>query len=199
MPTRAPEQLVQTVARDFPDAAQILVSNPDRWQLIDATRREDLPLYTARLPAQVERPHADHFPGLSAEVNRTLDRYRHYRLFEPWPTPILSVSWQMDRGHGRVAGMKRLDVRLHPIAEAQAWTGIRYGVLWECYLLNARRQEQGHPELVSFWQAVERDMNVDTIFILPHEPAFQGDYTAFLGELGYGPDRDFPEWWSKRR
>lgn len=193
------EKLLTAVQLDFPAASEILVSFPEEWELIQVLKRDDGSLYAAALPVQVERVDQDQFHGLSPAINRTLNRYRHYKLFEPWPTPVLPISWDPVKGEGRVARGGRLDVRLQPIAQAQAWMGTLFGVLWECYWFDPRRADHWQTELKAFWQAVEADMPVVKLFTQPQEPAFPAGYPEFLAALGYQPDRDFPAWWSKER
>jgi hypothetical protein len=193
------EKLLTTVQLDFPAATEILVSFPDEWELIQTLKRNDWPLYAAALPVQAEKADDDHFYGLSPAINRTLNKYHHYKLFEPWPAPVLPVSWDAVKGEGRIERGGRLDVRLQPIAEAQAWTGGMFGVLWECFMFETRHQTHWQEELAAFWQAVENNMKVAKIFTQPHDPAFSEGYPDFLAALGYQPDRDFQEWWSKER
>jgi hypothetical protein len=191
------EKLTAVVARDFPDAQDVQVSFPDEWELIRSFRRDDMPLYAAAWPWEEERPRRDHFRGLPADINLTLNRYRHHWLFRPWPQPTLRVTWDADAGAGRVAPGGHLDIRLEPIAKAQVWAGETCAVLWECYLLGSLRQEEWQDELIQFWQTVEEDMGTEKIFTQPRDPAYPEGYTDLLSELGYRPDADFPLWWSK--
>ncbi|MEZ4719877.1 MAG: hypothetical protein R2851_27895 [Caldilineaceae bacterium] len=202
-------KLVDAVAVDFPDASEILVPFADQWALVESLRRaDDTPLYVAAWPRQTARPDPDHFYGLSHEVNRSLTAYRHYKLFQPWPQPILGVRLDENlrtrpaeplpgEAVGRVTSVQRLDVRLHELGEAQAWTGDGVGLLWECYYGSRQRAPGWREELVAFWRAVERDMDAARVFTQPREPAFGDGYTDFLAALGYGPDGEFPTWWSK--
>jgi hypothetical protein len=196
---RLVEKLLTTVQLDFPAATEILVGFPDAWELIGVLKRAEGSLYAAALPVQVEQADDEHFSGLSPAINRTLKQYHHYKLFEPWPTPVLPVSWDPVKGEGRVERGGRLDVRLQPIAEAQAWTGGSFGVLWECYSFETRRPPHWQAELAAFWQTVEADLKVVKIFTQPQDPAFAEEYTDFLSSLGYQPDAAFPAWWSKER
>ena len=87
---------------------------------------------------------------------------------------------------------------MQPIGQAQAWTGETFGVLWEGYAFETLRQQPNwQEELALFWRAVENDMQVQTIFTQPHEPAFEEGYTEFLNGLGYAPDPNFERWWRK--
>ena len=138
--------------------------------------------------------------GLSPEMNRSMTTYRLYKLFEPWPQPIIPVAWDETRGEGWVLEGGELRVRLQPLGQAQAWTGETYGVLWECFLHETQqRGDTWQEELIQFWQAVEEDMGVHKIFTQPHEPAYGEGYPEFLSRLGYAPDSDFGRWWSKHR
>ena len=200
VPSHLAEKLVTAVELDFPAVSNILVSFPEKWELVGSFhRQDDLRVYAAGLPRSQESPRRDQFHGLSPEINLTLKTYRPYKLFEPWPQPVLPMVWDMARQEGRIVKGGRLDVRLQPIAEAQAWTGRIFGVLWECYAYETRRRDRWQEELATFWQAVETDMNVAKIFTHPQDPAFSEGYPDFLAALGYQPDRDFPEWWSKER
>lgn len=52
-------------------------------------------------------------------------------------------------------------------------------------------------ELAAFWQLAKEDMAVARLFTLPYEPAYHGDYPAFLSRMGYAPEPACPGWWSK--
>lgn len=198
MPNKiAPEKLSVTATRDYP-GAEILVSFPDKWQLVECLQQADRLHYVAGFPSSYEKPHRDHFLGLSPEINRSLTTYRLYKLFEPWPIPLLQVVWDQGKNEGRVLDGCQLRVQLQPVGQAQIWRGSTEGVLWECYLFESQRQQEDwQEELSSFWQAVERDMKVNRIFTQPHEPTFEPGHTDFLSRLGYAPDPECEHWWSK--
>ncbi len=192
------EKLTAAAANDYPTASRILVSFPERWELVRALRGGDRPRYVAAFPPEGERPRRDHFYGLSETINLSLDTYRLYKLFDPWPTPILPVSWDFGRDEGRIERGGRLEVRLQELGQAQTWTGEACGVLWECLHHRTRGEANWWEELAQFWQAVEADMQVGHIFTLPADPAYPRQaYRDFLADLGYGPDREHPQWWSK--
>ena len=193
------EKLVTAVAIDFPEVREILVNLPEQWELIGSVHRGDLPLYAASLPWSMEKPRRDHFHGLSAEINLTLHKYRHAKLFEPWPQPVIPVAWNAQSGEGKTMRGGSLDVRLQSVAEAQVWAGSIFGVVWEAYSFESRRREHWKEDLAVFWQAVEADMQVAKLFTQPFDPEFAEGYTDFLSALGYQPDTDFPLWWSKER
>lgn len=198
-PWQLPERLVTAVARDFPEAQEILVGFRDEWELVRSLGRQDQPLYAAAFPWEEERPRRDHFSGLSAGVNLSLNQYRHHQLFRPWKQPTIQIAWDMETGEGRVLPGGHLNVRLQCVAEAQVWAGESVGVIWECYLLASEKPEQWQEELAAFWGAVEADMRVAKIYTLPQDPAFPEGYSEFLEALGYQPDSAFPLWWSKAR
>jgi len=192
-------RLAEAAAGDYPEASEILVSFPDRWQLIHQMRREDTPLYVAAMPASQERTFQDKFHGLSPEINLGMTTYRQYRLFQPWPMPSVIVRWDQTKGTGQVEKMGDLKVQLQPLGDAQAWFGQDSGVLWECYLNEAgRRGASWQEEVHTFWQVVEKDMGVARIFTQPYELTWQDGYTDFLSNLGYAPDAEYRGWWSKR-
>ena len=192
------ERLIDVAARDYPSASEILVSYPDQWQLVHTFRREDVPLYIAGFTPSRESPREDHFFGLPPEINRELTTHRLYKLFEPWPQPIIPVAWNVAEEKGRVLPGGHMRVQLHPLGQAQTWTGLKYGVLWEGYMFEAGRQRPGwQQELTTFWQMVEQDMGVKKILTQPHDPDFEGDYPEFLSQLGYALDPEFPQWWGK--
>ncbi len=193
----SPTKLTVAAATDYP-GAEILVSFPDEWQLVQRLQSSDMPRYVAGFPPSYEKPHSDHFFGLPPEINRSLTTYRLYKLFEPWSTPLLRVVWDGVKNEGRVLDGCHLRIQLQPVGQAQIWKGASAGVLWECYTFeNRRRRTYWQEELGLFWQAVERDMGVNRIFTQPHEPTFQEGYTEFLSRLGYAPDPEFEPWWSK--
>lgn len=192
------EKLITAVMIDFPEVQEVLVSFPDAWELVRSFPRQEIPLYAAALPWETEKPRRDHFYGLSAEINLTLTQYRQYKLFQPWPQPVIPVAWDVEKGEGRVVRGGRLNVRLQPIAEAQVWAGNLFGLVWECYPTQSQRREGWQAELAAFWRAVEADMRVAKLFTQPHDPALPEGYTDFLDALGYAPDREFARWWSKQ-
>ncbi len=197
-PRTRPEMLTVAAARNYP-GSEILVTFPDRWQLVHRFRRGNTPLYVAGFPASYERTRPDQFFGLSPEINRSLDTYRQYRLFEPRPTYQFDMAWDSRTGQGQIVGGRGLQVHLQPLGQAQMWKGETNGVIWECFSHETRRGGTNwQEELAIFWQAVERDMEVKRIFTEPHEPTFEEGYTDFLSRLGYAPDSDFERWWSKR-
>jgi len=192
------EKLRVAAAIDYPAASEILVSFPDRWELVHQMWREDTPLYIAAMPPSHEQPQRDHFFGLPSEINFSLSTYRHYKFFYPWPTPEIIVGWNEMTGTGRVTGMGHFKIHFKPLGDAQVWYGETFGVLWECFFGQAAQATPTwQDELATFWQAVEKDMGVSKVFTQPHEPTFERGYTDFLGQLGYAQDPDYPKWWSK--
>ena len=183
---------------DYPAVSEILVSFPDRWELVQYMSRGDTPLYLAAMPPSQEWTRRDRFYGLAPEINLELTTYRLYSFFQPWPIPSVIVSWDEVMGTAQVERMADLKMQLRPIGQAQMWKGHTYGVIWECYFHETRRRETcWQNELYGFWRAVEEDMDVAKIFTQPHEPTFEQGYTDFLGRLGYAPDQAYPGWWSK--
>lgn len=192
------EKLTTAVAIDHPAAAEILVSFPDKWELVHKMMRGDTPLYIAGMPPSEEEPRRDHFYGLPVEINLEVSTYRQYKMFEPWQMPSFYVSWDDAAGAGRVEKPKDLKIQLQQLGQAQAWYGKQHGVIWECYFHETRRRAKTwEEELAAFWQTVERDMAVGKVFTEPREPTFEEGFTKFLNRLGYSPDPDYPRWWSK--
>lgn len=196
-PQRGKIKLIVVAQIDYPEASEILVSFPDEWELVEHLSREDAPRYVAAMPAREERPRPDRFYGLPGEINGTLNTYRHYKMFKPWPQPTLTVRWDSATGTGRIEGMKDLKVQLQPVGQAQVWQNERDAVLWECYMHGAFKKPDWQEELAEFRLAVEQDVRVTRIFTQPHEPSFEEGYTGFLSELGYQEDSAYPGWWSK--
>lgn len=198
-PTPSPTKLTEMVARDYP-GLEIRVSFPEQWQLVDRFMRDDTPLYVAGMPPSQEQARGNKFYGLPAEINQSLTTYKLYKLFEPFVTPLYQVAWDVQQDYGQIIGKGGAHLHLQPIGQAQMWKGDDCGLLWESYLFETRLGGINWlEELALFWQAVEQDMKVDTIFTQPHEPAFQEGYSDFLRRLGYGPDPHIAGWWCKRR
>lgn len=191
------KKLITAVPVDFPEAREVLVSFPDEWELLGSFRHADTPLYAAAFPWEEERPRREHFYGLSPEINLSLNKYRHAQLFRPWPQPVIRVAWDAVVGEGRVLPGGHLNIRLEPMAQAQVWVGDTYAVLWECYLFDSSRRKVWQNDLIQFWRVVEQDMGVSKIFTQPRDPAYPTGYTDLLAGLGYGPDSEFPQWWSR--
>ena len=198
------EKLTAAVHRAYPRASEILVSFPERWELVETFylphRERTHPLYVAAMPPERERPTRNHFAGLTPEINLSLASYRLYRFFQPWPMPTLVVDWNSSLGQGRVLGQKEWKVQLQDMGDAQAWTGREYGVLWECFLHSRMREGERQIEpLAQVWQAVEQNMKVKTIFTPDHEPTMEPElYRDFLERMGYAPEPASPRWWRKR-
>lgn len=192
-----PLKLRTAVAIDYPEASEVLVSFPDEWEVVGQIKRQDRPLYIAALPVSQERPWRDRFHGLPPEVNLALTQYRLYKLFLPRPQPSILVGWNAETGTGRVLKMGDVKIQLQPIGQAQAWFSSAAAVIWECYTHEPGRPDNWQEELASFWQAVEGDLAATTLYTPSHEPAFAGDYKAFLSRLGYAPDLAHPRWWRK--
>ncbi len=201
MPLR--EKLTVAAAIDYPTASEIVVSFPDRWELVSCFRQQskfydNVRLYVAAFPPSEERSRPNHFSGLPPEINRSLTSYRLYKLFQPWPQPILPLAWDERKGVGRVLAGGSLRVQLQPIGQAQVWTGESCAVLWEAFLNETGRRGDAWPsDLAQFWYDVEDDLGVNKVFAQPREPTFERGYPQFLEHLGYTPDPDFERWWSK--
>lgn len=191
-------RLAAAASEDYPVASEILVSFPDRWELVQRMDRGDTLFYLAAMPSRQERARRNRFYGLAPEINLELTTYRLYSFFQPWPIPSVIVSWDEATGTGQVERMGDLKIQLRPVGQAQTWKGQTCGVIWECYFHETgRRAATWQDELHQFWRAVEEDMGVARVFTQPHEPTFEEGYTGFLGRLGYAPDPACPEWWSK--
>jgi hypothetical protein len=191
-------KLADAVSEDYPAASEILVSFPDRWELVQPISLGDTLLYLAAMPPSQEWTRRNRFYGLAPEVNLGLNTYQLYKFFQPLPIPSVVVSWDEATGTGRVERMADLKMQLRPVGQAQIWKGPTYGVLWECYFHETRRRAANwQDELYQFWRAVEEDMGVARIFTQPHEPTFERGYTDFLRRLGYAPDPVYSRWWSK--
>ncbi len=197
------EKLITAASRGFPHASEILVSFPDEWELIETLeqRRADRtsPLYIAAMPPEHERPSRDHFAGLAPEVNLSLDSYRLYRFFQPWPMPTLIVDWNAYLGKGHVVGQKDVKVQLQDLGDAQTWTGEKAGVIWESFFHSrGREMKDWQEQLAKVWQVVEKSMGVNKILTPDHEPTIEPEaYHDFLERLGYAPEPASARWWSK--
>jgi hypothetical protein len=197
------EKLITAVSNAYPHASEILVSFPDEWELVETIqqrRRERTnPLYIAAMPLEPERPTRDHFAGLSPEINLSLNSYRLYRFFQPWPMPTILVDWNAYLRQGRVVGNKDLKVQLQDLGDAQTWTGPEVGVLWECFMHSRGEETKAWQEtLAEIWQIVEKSMGVTKVFTPDHEPTMEPEaYRQFLERLGYSPYAASPRWWSK--
>ncbi len=117
-------KLRAAVAVDYPEASEILVSFPEKWELVGTIKRGDYDLYVGAFPREVERPRRDHFHGLSAEVNRAANTHSHHKLFQPWPQPSIIAEFDPESGVGRVAGQGYLRVQMHEDARDRRVTGV---------------------------------------------------------------------------
>lgn len=193
----SPPKLVDIAARDYPEAERVLVSFPDQWEHIETLQTEGQPLYVAGFPIERAFNGREHFEGLPPEINVNLVLYRLYKFFQPWPMPQVTVEWDAGQRRGRVTDSQGWRVRMQPIGQAQAWFGLTHAVVWECFLEESRLEENDPARLASLWRIIEKDVGAPKLLTLPHEPAFHGDYPAFLKELGYQPDATTQGWWSK--
>jgi hypothetical protein len=161
-------KLADAASEDYPAASEILVSFPDRWELVQPMSLGDTLLYVAAMPPSQERARCNRFHGLAPEVNLELNTYRLYSFFQPWPIPSVIVSWDEATGTGWVERVADLKMQLRPVGQAQIWKGPTCGVLWECYFHETRRRAANwQDELYQFWRAVEEDMGVARIFTQP--------------------------------
>ena len=94
------------MAVNYPEASEVLVSFPDQWELIGKIWREDTPLYISAMPLSEETSRREQFYDLPSDVNLSLTPHRQYKLFQPWPTPSVIVSWDETTGTGRVEKMR---------------------------------------------------------------------------------------------
>lgn len=191
-------KLVDVVGRDFPDATAVRLSFPELWEYVETVRTAASPLYIAGFPIERAFHGREHFEGLAPEINVNLVFYRLYKFFQPWPLPEVTVEWSPVEGHGRVTDVRGYDLQLHPVGQAQAWFGVDYGVLWECYLEGSHRSTNWQDTLANIWKVVEKDIGTPTLFTPPHEPAFGGSYIEYLRKLGYREDAGSTSWWSKQ-
>jgi hypothetical protein len=135
---------------------------------------------------------------LPPAINESLTTNTHYKLFQPWLSPILTVGWHEVAGVGRVESVDSVHVQLKTAGQAQVWKGELTAVLWECYVLGASQDNSTeHEELRQFWQTVENDIGIAHLFTPPYDPAFENGYTDFLSSLDYAADPLAPGWWRK--
>lgn len=173
------------------------MSFPDQWDHIETVRNGEHPLYLAGFPLERARTHRDHFAGLGPEINVSLVFYRLYKFFQPWPMRQVTIEWDQSRSHGRVMGSQEGKLQPQPIGQAQAWFGLDYAILWECYFDLSRRTANWEEALAEVWRRVEWDIGASKIFTPPSEPSFEADYTDYLKKLGYEVDTENVRWWSK--
>lgn len=110
-------KLADAAYMDYPAVSEILVSFPDRWELVRPISLMDTLLYLAGMPPSQESTRRDRFYGLAPEVNLELNTYRLYRFFQPLPIPSVIVSWDEATGTGRVERMCDLKMQLRPIGQ----------------------------------------------------------------------------------
>lgn len=190
-------KFTDVLKEEFPEASQVLVSFPDKWEFIDTVQREHDSIYLAGFPIERAFNGREHFEGLGPEVNVNLVFYRFYKFFQPWPMPKVTVEWHTSHRHGRVTDVAGWKVQMQPIGQAQAWFGVTHGLVWECYFEESGRFGNWQETLARVWQRVENDINTPRIFTAPHDPAFPRGYRDFLTRLGYSRDAEYPAWWSK--
>lgn len=191
--------LVDRVRRDIPQASEVLVSFPDKWEFLDTVPHERDSIYLAAFPLERAFPRRNHFEGLPPEINVDLVFYRLYKFFQPWPLPQVVVAWNPRQGEGRVIGERGLKLQLQPVGQAQAWYGVSHAVLWEAYIDESRRLRNWQDTLAQVWGVVEKDLDVPKIFTAPQAPTFPEGYREFLTRMGYAQDPEYPVWWSKTR
>jgi hypothetical protein len=167
-------KLADAASEDYPAASEILVSFPDRWELVQPISLGDTLLYLAAMPPSQEWARRDRFHGLAPEINLELTAYRLYSFFQPWPIPSVIVSWDEATGTGRVERMGDLKMQLRPVGQAQIWKGPAYGVLWECYFRHKPTLDQPlrlsvphpplcgsvarvHPHFRPWWRLIDHD------------------------------------------
>jgi hypothetical protein len=163
----------------------------DEAELIGVLSEGEHHLFLAGYEKEPVRRGSSHeFPFLSPAENTGLHTYRDLRPLLPWPQPVIGVSWNPEKGSGRVvSGPTRANVIMQPVGQAQVWYGNEVGVLWEAYL------HHGYdPLLPHLWEQVEKflaSQGVSKMYTLAHDPEYEQEfYTAFLTARGYTPLSD---------
>jgi hypothetical protein len=190
--------LLDIVSREYPSGTKIHLGNLVEFEFVQELRKSGELLYVAALPTHKEQPQQGRVPGLSPEINVTLTQFRMYKLLRAVPTFTSPYKTTMKQNRNIIMKNRCIDIRLESIGDAQTWTGVEFGIVWECFIYTGSRDKNWQLVLTPFWQAVEKSMNVSKIFTLPHDPAYPVGYKPFLRRFGYAQDTDFSFWWSKK-
>jgi hypothetical protein len=130
------------------------------------------------------------YRALSADECAGIHSYRAFRLFQPWPQPVLAVG-------GGAGGLKVVDsesevmVTLREIGSCQAWWGERAGVIWEVLLSRDPFADDATFRLAyqAVWGQVEAHLaglGVNAVATEHQDPEFDVPwYQAVLREMGY--------------
>ena len=78
-------------------------------------------------------PYAPDFPFLHPEETAVLAHYLQVRPLEPWPQPLVEVSWNSAEATGVSSSIQSVDVLLNPVGNAQLWWGGATGVIFEAF------------------------------------------------------------------
>lgn len=134
----------------------------------------------------------DHFAFLSVEDNLKINRYCHFRPVEPWPQPIIGVSFSGDRQTGRTTGTHKVDVILNNVGEAQLYWGAGVAVIWEAFVHDRVESIIEFEALMhQLWHLLEQYLHaqgVEQVFTDARDPEFEhmGNwYRNFLTGRGY--------------
>lgn len=135
-----------------------------------------------------DRPDPDHFDLLTREENLSIDRDRGFRLYEPWPQPVLGVLVGPD-GSGTVMGAeRRVRVVMREVASAQVWYASPTAVLWEV-VVHRNTGALRTSLFRAMWTSIEahlQSQGIERVVTLPFDPGFEPDaYAQMLHGLGY--------------
>ena len=87
-PPPTSRKLIDILKAEYPDASEVRVSFPDKWEFIETVKHEHGPIYVAGFPIERAFIGREHFEGLGPETNVNLVFYRLYKFFQPWPLPL---------------------------------------------------------------------------------------------------------------
>jgi hypothetical protein len=153
---------------------------------------EDFFVFLMACEVEAVKPVKDPFPFLSAEENLSVTHYCSIRPVVPWPQPRIGITWNNERGEGRVTGTHEVDVILRPVGEAQLWWGNATGVIWEGFFERDIRAREDHELLMhGLWEGLEGYLaaqGVSRVYTHDRDLVFEDAwYRGFLKEREYQP------------
>lgn len=174
-------------------ALDIHVPFSDETELIGVIYANTEAFFLGGLGIEPHRPVSPgEYRGLSDRECEAISQYRAFKLFQPWPTPQLTI--QMNSGTtGYVAevNQQHIPIHMHEIGSAQVWWSPHAAVIWEV-LLSSRvvaDPQQYRTIYVSIWSQIEsylRGLGVRAFVTEHDDPGFDRDwYQDVLRSMGY--------------
>ena len=135
-------------------------------------------------------PYAPDFPFLQPEETAALAHYTQVRPLEPWPQPLVEVSWNSAETTGVSSSIHGVDILLNPVGNAQLWWGGTTGVIFEAFFEGRTEERPNELGLLrQLWGQCEvylASKGVREVWTYNRDPRYDEElYKTFLRVQGY--------------